>query len=198
MAHACVHTGWRVAHRAPWSSSLPALVWLFTPIQPLFKNNPCWLPTSQGSKEEKTILKWHSGGLSNGLWQYVWDLWTEVFECCSRCSITEGTHVLHVLTALMTLIVHCCNLFWRNMFWMGQSTIYQDIQIKLNLMKVVFKMQLFFFTDQAGTAPVSHKGELQQTMNQHIYIHSRKLIKKYYFSFSIKYLQSCPCLQRKS
>lgn len=78
--------------------------------------NPCWLTTSQGSKGEKTILKWDNGDLSNGLWEYVWDLWTEVFEYCSRYSITEGTHVLHVLTALMTLIVHCCNLFWRNMF----------------------------------------------------------------------------------
>lgn len=77
---------------------------------------PCWLPTSQGSTGEKIILKWHNGGLRNGLWQYVWDLWIKVFESHSRRSVTKGTYVLHALqySALMTPVVNSRNLFWRN------------------------------------------------------------------------------------
>lgn len=82
---------------------------------------------------------------------------------------------------------------------MGQSAIYQDTQIKSNLMKVVFKMQLDFL-HRPGWNSISMSQRRRITANHeqtHIYLY-QKADKNILPSFSIKYLQSCQCLQRMS
>lgn len=100
---------------------------------------PCWLPTSQGSTGEKIILKWHNGGLSNGLWQYVWDLWTKAISKAIPDVVSPKAHVFCMLYS--TQCTNDTNSKWSQSFLekytsVVESTIYQDVLLKPILMKV--------------------------------------------------------------
>lgn len=76
---------------------------------------PCWLPTSQGATGGKIILKWHNGGLSNGLWQYVWICEPKYLKTVPDVVSLKAHMFCMLCSALMTLIVNGRSLFWRNM-----------------------------------------------------------------------------------